>query len=170
MLQRRPVVRVTHETLRNLRCDTSASQASAERRAQAMEVRDAAALVDELDARAFEVELAREVRDLGREDTVGCLRVRRSNPLQLCEQFGVQGHHVFALGLAVADDEHALFEIDARPGQADELTPAQTAEYGREVPPAAAARFGDCEQVGELVVGEWSPNPSPVAMLVELRQ
>jgi hypothetical protein len=68
---------VAHEALRDLRRDAGASQSSTEQRTQAVEVRDATAFVDELDARGFEVELAREVRDLGREDAISCLRVRR---------------------------------------------------------------------------------------------
>lgn len=71
VLERRSVVGVAHESLRNLRRDAGASQASTERRTQAVEVCNAPALVDELDAGALEVELAREVRDLGREDAIG---------------------------------------------------------------------------------------------------
>lgn len=170
MLERRPVVRVAHQSLRNLRRDSGASQASTERRTQAVEVRDSTAFVDEPYARAFEVELAREVRDLGREHAIGCLRARRADPLQLGEELGVQRHDVFALGLAVADDEHALVEIDARPCQPNEFASTQACEHGREVPPAATALLCDFEQIGQLLVGEWTADPSPVAMLVELRQ
>jgi hypothetical protein len=96
---------VAHDALRDLRCDARAREASAERRSKAMQIGDATLGVDQIDAGALEVELARQVRDRRREHAIGGRDLRRPRGLQFREQLGVKRDDVLALRLAVADRE-----------------------------------------------------------------